>query len=73
MVLGNDRMAIQAAIKTCNIPDFRLVRLARIKNTLEVHSMEISENLVPEARAIPRMDILSEPYGMAFDREGNLF
>ncbi|MCU0593281.1 MAG: lactate racemase domain-containing protein, partial [Desulfobacterales bacterium] len=43
MVLKNDRLAIQAAIKTCNIADFRQVRLGRIKNTLEVHQMEISQ------------------------------
>ncbi len=73
MVLKNDRRAIQAAIKTCNIADFRQVRLARIKNTLEAHRMEISENLAPEAHANPRMEILSSPYEFAFNAEGNLW
>jgi hypothetical protein len=73
MVLKNDCLAIQAAIKTCNIADFRNVRLGRIKNTLEVHRMEVSENLILEARANPRMEILSEPCDLVFDGEGNLF
>jgi hypothetical protein len=73
LVLRNDRLAIQAAIKTCNIADFSQVRLGRIKNTLEVHMMEISENLVPEAYANPRMEILSEPYEVALNSEGNLW
>jgi hypothetical protein len=72
MVLKNDRLAIQAAIKTCNIADFRNVRLGRIKNTLESHLLEISENLLDGSRANPGIDILSEPYELAFNAEGNL-
>jgi hypothetical protein len=73
MVLKNDRLAIQAAIKTCNIADFRDVRLCRIKNTLEVYLMEVSENLLPEVRENPRMEILSDPCDLAFDERGGLF
>jgi hypothetical protein len=72
MVLKNDRLAIQAAIKTCHIKDFRNVRLGRIKNTLEAHLLEISENLLDGARANPGIDILSESYELAFNAEGNL-
>jgi hypothetical protein len=72
MVLKNDRQAIQAAIKTCNIADFRNVRLGRIRNTLEAHQMEVSENLIPEARAYPRMEIVSAPCELAFDKLGDL-
>jgi hypothetical protein len=73
LVLKNDKQAIQAAIKTCNIGDFRNVRLSRIKNTLEVDLMEVSENLLVEAHADPRMEVLSEPYEFAFDSEENLW
>jgi hypothetical protein len=73
MILKNDRLAIQAAIKTCNIVDFRQVRLARIKNTLEAHRLEISENLLPEARANPKMEVLSAAYEFDFNLEGNLW
>ncbi|MDI6726851.1 MAG: lactate racemase domain-containing protein [Smithellaceae bacterium] len=73
MVLKNDREAIQAAIKTCNIPDHREVRLGRIKNTLQAHLLEISETLLAEARANPALEILGEPYELPFDPDGNLF
>jgi len=73
MVLKTDRLAIQAAIKTCNIADFRNVRLGRIQNTLEAHRMEISENLITEARANPKMEIRSDAYEWEFNSEGNLW
>ncbi|MHC1729030.1 MAG: lactate racemase domain-containing protein [Syntrophobacteraceae bacterium] len=73
MVLKSDRLAIQAAVKTCNIPDPRQVRFARIRNTLEVYQMEISENLAGEARQNPRMEVVGEPYGLTFNSLGNLF
>jgi len=73
LVLKNDKQAIQAAIKTCNIGDFRNVRLSRIKNTIEVHLLEVSENLLAEADADPRMEVLSEPYEFAFTSEENLW
>lgn len=73
MVLKNDRLAIQAAIKTCNIADFRQVRLGRIKNTLEVHQMEISENLLGESRVNPKMETRSGPFDLDFNAEGNLW
>ncbi len=72
MVLRNDRQAIQAAIKTCLIGDPRRVRLARIKNTLSVDSMLISENLVEEARVNPTISVVGRAADMAFDPEGNL-
>jgi len=73
MFLRNDRLAIQAAIKTCNIAEFRDVRLGRIKNTLEAYRMEVSENLLEEVLADSRMEILSEPQELAFNSEGNLW
>ena len=73
LVLKNDRQAIQAAIKTCNIPDFRSVRLGRIKNTLEAHVMEVSENLLAEVHADPRIEVRSKPSELAFNSKGNLW
>ncbi len=73
MVLKNDREAIQAAIKTCNIADHTEVRLARIKNTLEAHLLEVSENLLAEVKTMPLMEVLSEAYDLVFNEEGNLF
>ena len=72
MVLRNDRQAIQAAIKLCLIGDPRKVRLARIRNTLSLEHMSISETLVAEAGTNPRIKVVGHAADMAFNAEGNL-
>lgn len=74
MVLKNDKQAIQAAIKTCNILDKKAVRFARIKNTVAVSEIEISENLIEEARANPYLEVGADPRPaeLPFDEKGNL-
>jgi len=71
MTLDNDSEAIRAAVKTSNALDFSKVRLVRIKNTLHLGEFMISESLLDEARAMPNVTILSEPFEMKFDAEGN--
>lgn len=71
--LENQRMTIQAAVKTCNILDYTTCRLVRIRDTLHLGEIEISVNLLEEARQHPDIEILSEPYTLSFDEEGNLF
>ncbi len=72
MVMRTDRQAIQAAIKTCFIGDPRQVRLARIKNTLSLDRILISENLIDEAKADPRIKVTGRPGEMNFDAAGSL-
>jgi hypothetical protein len=72
MVLKNDRQAIQAAIKTCNIRDLRDVRLARIKNTIALEEIAISETLVEEADRHPNLEIVSGAHDIPFDDHGSL-
>jgi hypothetical protein len=73
MVLKNDRQAIQAAIKTCNIPDKSKVRLARIKNTVALEEIAVSENLLPEVKANRHLEALGELEAFAFNDQGSLF
>ena len=73
MVLENDRQAIQAAVKTSNIANQEDVRLIRIKNTNEMDILEISESLLVEAENSSTLKILSDPYELKFDANGNLF
>ncbi len=70
--LDNDREAIQAAVKTCNILDFSQVRLVRIKNTLEVGVIEVSEVMIPEVKANTNLELIGEPFEFYFNDEGNL-
>jgi hypothetical protein len=73
MVLKNDRQAVQACIKTCNILEWSQVRLARIKNTNSIGEIEVSESLLDEVKGHPRLEALSDPRELIFDPDGNLF
>ena len=70
--LDCDLDAIRAAIKTSNALDLSNVRLVRIKNTLQLGEIMISESLLDEARAMANVTILSEPFDLRFDEQGNL-
>ncbi|MFC5649147.1 lactate racemase domain-containing protein [Paenibacillus solisilvae] len=71
--LPNDRETIQASIKTCNILHFEQVRMVRIKNTLELGVIEVSEALLDDVRRHPKMEVVQGLYELSFDNEGNLF
>lgn len=70
--LDSDELAIKAAVKTCNVLDFHACRLVRIRDTLHLGEIEISEAMLDEAKANPDIEIVSEPYELKFDEEGNL-
>lgn len=73
MVLKNDRQAIQAAIKTCNVPIPTQVRMIRIKNTLYLSEIMVSEALLPLVSAHSQMQVLGATSDLLFDEQGNLF
>ncbi len=72
MTMVSDQRAIQAAVKTCNVPDFNRLRVVRIPNTLHLEHIEISEALLQEAVQHPGIEVLGEPASWAFDANGNL-
>lgn len=74
MVLKSDKQAIQACIKTSNILNKKDVTMVRIKNTIAMKEIEISENLLNIAKNINNLEIIdSSPYELVFDENGNLF
>jgi len=72
LIMDSDRLAIQAAIKTCHAPDASRVRMTRIANTLHVGEIYISETMLPEAREHPSIEIIGDPQPWLFDAAGNL-
>ncbi|MEK3888701.1 lactate racemase domain-containing protein [Bacillus sp. FSL K6-3431] len=70
--LANDRMALQAAIKTCNILDFTKVKMVRIKNTLEISEIEVSEALLEHVKQHSEMEQISDLYELVFDQKENI-
>jgi hypothetical protein len=73
MVLKSDRQVIQAAIKTCNILDKEQVRMIRIKNTIALSKIEVSESLLPEVRTNPYLEIVGPSSELHWDKKDNLF
>ena len=73
LFLKNQREAIKCGIYSCNCRDQSQVKLVRIKNTMNLGEIEISEALLDEALRNPAVEILSEPEFMRFDASGNLF
>jgi hypothetical protein len=73
MIMRSDSLAIAAAIKICNEIDKNNARIVRIKNSLHVGEIYISEALLEEAKRNPDIEILGEPEYFAFDDQGNLF
>ena len=71
LIMDSDRLAIQAAIKTCNADDLRRLRMARIPNTLHVAEIYISEYMLEEAGKHPDIVVHGEAQPWQFDAAGN--
>jgi hypothetical protein len=71
MVLPSDRLAIAAAVLTCNAVG-RAPRVVRIRNTLRLDELWISVALLDEAQQDKRITILAAPAPIEFDGAGNL-
>ncbi|MGA7277472.1 MAG: lactate racemase domain-containing protein [Desulfocapsaceae bacterium] len=66
MILPTDLDAVKAAILTCNIHDFSKVRLVRIRDTLHLGELLVSEALVDEVSAKPNVTSVEGPLELKF-------
>jgi hypothetical protein len=73
VLMNNDREAVTIAVKTCNRVEPKNAKIIRIKNTLELHEIEVSEAYLDYVKNTEEMSIVSEPYSFAFNENGNLF
>ena len=72
MVMPDDRMAIAAAITMCAGIDPKRVRLARIKNTLDLRRLWVSEALLDEVERDEDLRVVEGPRELRFDEDGAL-
>ena len=72
MIMENDYNAIRAGIKTAPNVDYNAMRIVRIKNTLRLDEMEISEALVKEAKEMPNITGDWTGYDWVFDKDYSL-
>lgn len=73
MVFDNQKLAIQAAIKTALGANRQHLRMVRICDTLHLEHIQVSEALAEELRDDPRFELLGQPEELPFDQDGNLF
>jgi hypothetical protein len=71
MILPSDRLALQAALLTCNAVG-RAPRLLRIASTLRLDEFAVSASLLEEVRGHPALEVAGGPAAPAFDAAGNL-
>lgn len=67
MVLETKELAVKAAIKTCNAFDLNKVKAVRIKNTLDIGEIWISESMIEEAKQNSNLEIISELEELVLD------
>jgi len=71
--MNNDREAIVLAVKTVVRVKREHCRIVRIRNTLHLGDIEVSEAMLAEVRKQPdRFEIVEAPRGWSFDAHGNL-
>jgi hypothetical protein len=66
----SDREALAAIAPTVGKTDLSTVTYCRIKNTLELIDIAVSENLVPHLS--PNVKIVSKPFEVEWDAAGDL-
>ena len=73
MIMNTDREAISLAVKTVVRVKPEQCRIVRIKNTLHLSEIQVSEPLLDLVRSQPeRFEVVSEPAAFAFDAQDTL-
>jgi hypothetical protein len=72
MTFDTDREAIQVALGMIGLTPPEKARVVRIKNTLNLVEMDVSEVLLPEVEANERLSVVTQAAPFAFDAQGNL-
>ena len=73
MIMNSDRDAIQLAVKTVVRVKPQDCRIVRIRNTLQLAEIQVSEPMLEELRGQPdRFEVVSGPAPLPFDSNGTL-
>ncbi len=72
LAFASDHEAIVTALGLIGLTPTEKARIVRIKNTLHLTEMYVSEAFVNEVKKDPQLSVLTQPTPMSFDIEGNL-
>lgn len=73
LAANSDKTAIQLALRSCNGIDKANPYVVRIKDTMHLGEIYISEAMLEEARNNPNVEIVGSPEEWAFTEDGNLW
>ena len=71
VILENDQLAIETALKTCQRRDGGPL-LAYVRDTMELENVVLSEAFLDRARSTDSLEVLTEPQPMSFDENGDV-
>lgn len=72
MAFPTDRDAIAAALLTCGRADLENARLVRMRSTLDLEHLLVSESLREQVEADDRLSVSGDAMPLAFDADGRL-
>lgn len=72
MVMDNDFDAIRTGIKTIPNADYNNLKIVRIKNTLQLDLLEISEAMLKDMKNNNSLEILEGPFKLEFNENHDL-
>ncbi len=69
---GTDRECLETIAPTVGKFDMKEVTIGRIRTTMELNHVVLSENLLPTIQANPALEILSGPFDLEFGPDGDM-
>jgi hypothetical protein len=72
ITFDTDREAVEAALGTIGMVKPEEARIVRIKNTLLLEELDVSEACLPEVQQRDNLEVLWGPKGLVFDGSGGL-
>ena len=72
IAMESDKLAIQLAIRSVCSEEPNELRIARIKDTLSLSEIDVSEGLIDELKTNKNIEIIGGPKELNFDGSGNL-
>lgn len=72
IVAPDDRTAVLTALRTCGRHDPQNARIVRIKNTLKLAEIDVSDSLMPEVARQDHLEAIGDPFALPFEADGSL-
>jgi hypothetical protein len=72
MALPTDRDAVAAALLTCGRADLENARVIRVRSTLDLERLLVSESLRDRIEADDRLSVTGRPMPLTFNEDGDI-